>query len=403
MGLDVEFAARKRIAEAFNNFEKVCVSFSAGKDSTTMLHLVMQEAIKRDRRVGVLLIDLEAQYECTIDCALQMFKTYRSHIDPYWVALPIHLRNAVSVFEPFWKCWDQRKKEFWVRKPPKIAITSRKYFPFFQDGMEFEEFVPEFAEWYSDGVATAFFVGIRTQESYSRYLSVASEAKVTFQGSCYTTGVCENSDSFNYYPLYDWKTEDIWRFHARHKKLKYNKLYDLMYLAGVPLANQRICQPYGDDQKRGLWLFHLIEPKTWCKVVARVNGANYGSLFTKEHGNVNGYRQVIKPNHLTWREFACLLVSSMPNPSRDHYADKICIFAKCWETRGYPAGIPDEGPFELEAAKRIPSWRRICKTLLQNDYWCRNLGFTQEKSNVYKDYLSSKRQAKKKAPTSGAH
>ena len=46
-----------------------------------------------------------------------------------------------------------------------------------------------------------------------------------------------------------------------------------MHKAGVKLSLQRICQPYGDDQRRGLWLFHLIEPETWAKVVARVNGA----------------------------------------------------------------------------------------------------------------------------------
>jgi predicted phosphoadenosine phosphosulfate sulfurtransferase len=55
-------AARERIAWTFDEFEKVYVSFSGGKDSTVMLHLVMDEAIRRGRQVGVLIIDMEAQY-----------------------------------------------------------------------------------------------------------------------------------------------------------------------------------------------------------------------------------------------------------------------------------------------------------------------------------------------------
>ena len=51
-------AARSRIKYAFDNFERVYISFSGGKDSSVMFHLVMAEAIERKRTVGVLLIDL---------------------------------------------------------------------------------------------------------------------------------------------------------------------------------------------------------------------------------------------------------------------------------------------------------------------------------------------------------
>lgn len=43
--------AKKRISTVFDEFEKIYVSFSGGKDSTVMLHLVMDEAIKRNRKV----------------------------------------------------------------------------------------------------------------------------------------------------------------------------------------------------------------------------------------------------------------------------------------------------------------------------------------------------------------
>lgn len=40
-------ASVERINYTFDNFEKIYLSFSAGKDSTVMLHMVMDEAIKR--------------------------------------------------------------------------------------------------------------------------------------------------------------------------------------------------------------------------------------------------------------------------------------------------------------------------------------------------------------------
>jgi predicted phosphoadenosine phosphosulfate sulfurtransferase len=51
---------------------------------------------------------------------------------------PISLSNAVSNFEPRWKCWDEDKKDVWIRDKPAFAKTS---YPFFTDGQEFEEFV----------------------------------------------------------------------------------------------------------------------------------------------------------------------------------------------------------------------------------------------------------------------
>lgn len=56
-------AAIKRIEKTFDSFERIYLSFSAGKDSTVMLHLVMQEARKRNVKIGLLIVDLEGQYK----------------------------------------------------------------------------------------------------------------------------------------------------------------------------------------------------------------------------------------------------------------------------------------------------------------------------------------------------
>lgn len=385
VSINVLDAARERIAYTFDHFPRVYVSFSGGKDSTVMLHLVMDEAIKRGRRVGVMVVDLEGQYTCTIEHIQRCFDLYADHIDPYWVALPIHLRNAVSVYETHWICWDPEKRSSWVRQPPPNAITDEAYFPFFQHGMEFEEFVPEFGAWYSQGEPCACFVGIRTDESLNRYRTICHIGKAIWRDKQWTTKVTETV--YNSYPIYDWRTEDLWTWHARYPEAPHNKLYDLMHRAGLTIHQMRICQPYGDDQRRGLWLFHILEPETWARIVARVNGANGGALYVQESGNINGYRSISKPDGHTWKSFATLLVCSMPPKTKEHYENKIAMFARWWEQRGYPAGIPDEADYKLEAEKLVPSWRRVCKTLLRNDYWCKGLSFTQHKSEAYARYL----------------
>lgn len=381
--------AKKRVKFTFDNFKKVYLSFSAGKDSTVMFHIVADEARKRNVKFGLLIVDLEGQYKLTIDHIYAMIEEYKDVIDLYWVCLPLHLRNAVSVYEPFWLCWDPDVKEDWIRPLPKQSISDENFFPFFKKGMEFEEFVPEFGEWYSQGELTACLVGIRADESLNRYRTIANKTKVSFKNKQYTTKVTENV--FNVYPIYDWTTEDIWIYHAKNKDKRHNELYELMHKAGLSIHQQRICQPYGDDQRRGLWLFHLIEPETWAKVVSRVNGANSGALYINESGAINGYNDIKKPENHTWKSFSLLFLNSLPKVTQEHYLNKIYTFEKWWKDRGYEAGIPDEAPKILESKKIAPSWRRVCKSLLRNDFWCKGLGFTQHKTDAYKKYLELKK------------
>jgi len=385
-------AAHDRINYTFDNFERIYVSFSAGKDSTLMLHLVMEEAIKRNRKVGVMLVDLEGQYKLTIEHIKNCFEIYKDHIEVYWVCLPIALRNAVSVYEPEWMCWEPGKEEAWIRELPEGAINDENYFPFFTRNMEFEDFVPQFGEWYAQGQTCACLVGIRTDESLNRYRTIVSKSKTKYDDKIWTTKVTENV--YNVYPIYDWHVEDLWHWHYLNPDKPHNPLYDMMHKAGLTPHQMRICQPYGDDQRRGLWLFHLIEPETWARVVARVNGANSGALYVQEWGNMTGYLRITKPEGHTWRTFAELLVNSMPPQMEEHYKNKILLFEKWWMEHGYTEGIPDEAPYELEAKRKAPSWRRVCKSLLRNDYWGKGLGFSQHKSEAYKKYLDLMRRRK---------
>lgn len=394
IGIDVLEAARARVRYVFDHFEAIYVSFSAGKDSSVMLHLVLDEAIRRKRKVGVLLIDLEAQYKLTIKHAEQMFDHYAQWIELYWVCLPIKLRNSVSNYEPVWCAWDPERKADWVREMPERngVVSDPAYFDFFEPRMEFEEFIELFAIWYSRGRTTAAFIGIRADESLNRFRTIAIWDKGTHANKRWTTEVFPNV--YNAYPIYDWHVSDIWKYHAQHPEKLHNEVYDRMHLAGLSPPQMRLCQPYGDDQKRGLWLYHLIEPETWGKLIARVNGANSGARYIEEHGNVTGYNKITLPPNHTWKSFCQLLLSTMPKVTREHYLERFRGWLKGWHERGYRKGIPDYAPRELEKKYWAPSWRRLCKVLLRNDWWCKGLGLQQPKSAAYARYQAMKRERK---------
>jgi predicted phosphoadenosine phosphosulfate sulfurtransferase len=375
LGIDVLLAAQRRIATILDDFGYVYVSFSGGKDSTVMMHLVAEEARRRKSRVGVLFVDLEAQYDLTIQHVQEMLALYDDVIDPYWVTVPLNLRNAVSQFQPHWVCWDPTCEDSWVRSKPPESMNAEA-FNFYRHAMEFEDFVPSFGKWVAADRLTACMVGIRCDESLNRYRTIASDRKQTYMNAQWTTWC--GGPLYNVYPLYDWRTEDIWRFHAK-TGLPYNRLYDRMYQAGLTVHQMRICQPYGDDQRKGLWLFRAIEPETWGKVVARVNGANSGALYAQTSGNILGNLKIAKPEGHTWQSFAELILGTLPARTKEHYEDKIAVFLKWYADRGYSSGIPDEGPMD----KKHPSWKRICKALLRNDYWCKGLSFSQHKSGAY--------------------
>jgi predicted phosphoadenosine phosphosulfate sulfurtransferase len=250
--------------------------------------------------------------------------------------------------------------------------------------MMFEEFTPLFAKWYSQGKDCACFVGIRTAESLNRFRSLARTDKIGLEDRQYTTNVVDNC--WNVYPIYDWTVEDDWTYLGKFQK-SYNKLYDLMHKAGLTLAQMRIDEPFGDTQRRGLWMYQIIEPKLWAKMSCRVSGANTGRMYGEESGNILGNRSVSLPAGHTWESFCRFLLGSIPPRTAEHYKNKLAKYIQWYRERGYPDGIPDAADKDLEARDLVPSWRRIAKALLKNDYWLKTLGFSPTKSSAYDKYL----------------
>ena len=102
---------------------------------------------------------------------------------------------------------------------------------------------------------------------------------------------------------------------------------------------------------------------------------------------MTGARKIDKPDHHTWESFTRLLLATLPAQLKGHYQERFIKFMTGWTGRGYVNGIPDEAPNILEKKQWVPSWRRMARVILKNDYWCKSLGFTQPKSAAYGKYL----------------
>lgn len=388
-------AAIERYHTVFQEFEHYYVSVSGGKDSSIMLQLMAQEARKAGKRFSVLYIDLEAQYAATIEHIEELIDCTKDVVDHwYWCALPLSLRNAVSALQPKWICWDKKDQEKWVRPWPTqrddVDLITEDSLPggwdWFFRGMEFEEFILWFAKWFTDthlGKCAAG-IGIRADESLNRFRTIISETKDRYKGLPWTTRIrCKSHilDCWNFFPLYDWRTEDDWTAVAK-LDLRFNRIYELMYKNGLSIHEQRLCQPYGDDQRKGLDQFRSLEPETWEKVLNRVEGVNFGNIYCRTSllGNIRSE----KPAGMTWEQYAVFLLESIglyAPEVRDHYHTKIRTFLSWYEKEGVH-DIPDEADKKLESAKKVASWRRIARAIEKNDFWMGRLSFGETKKDV---------------------
>lgn len=158
---------------------------------------------------------------------------------------------------------------------------------------------------------------------------------------------------------------------ARKHNRKFSILFidwEVQYRATIDhVAAMRICEPFGPEQRRGLWLYHILEPETWCLACARVSGAASGARYVRHGRDYLGRHQIDKPAHHTWQSYVHFLLSGMPPPVAEHYRSKM-----------------QEGD---TGSRNIPSWRRICKVIMRNDYWCRGLSFSPTKVQHYRRYI----------------
>jgi predicted phosphoadenosine phosphosulfate sulfurtransferase len=409
--VNVYDASQERIKFIFDNFPRIYVSFSGGKDSGVMLNLMIDymRANGITKKIGVMILDNEANYDHSLKFMRELLDANLDLLDVYWCCLPITLPCTVSSYAVEWQCWGERDKERWIRPmPPQSYVVNMQNCPldYFEEDMAYDEFWDKFGDWYAQGQRCACLIGIRTVESLNRFRAIMNREKEMLGGQIWTK---KNTNYvYNCYPIYDWRTEDIWTANAKFG-WKYNELYDIFYMAGVPVHKMRVASPFMSESKSSLGLYRVIDPHTWARLCARVQGAN----FIATYGKQLGYRSFKLPPGHTWKSFTKFLLDTLPKEVSENFRMRFLQSLRYWGNvgRGIPSEIIEELkqhgiPFETNGLTRhggqtltrvvirkvpdhldmlscnnaiVTSWKRFAVTILKNDHTCKYMGLAPTK------------------------
>ena len=409
---------QERLRMIFDEFDNIYVSFSGGKDSGVLLNLCI-DYIRRNhlkRRIGVFHMDYEIQYTQTIEYIERMFEANKDILDVYRVCIPFKVTTCTSMYQSFWRPWEESKRSMWVRPMPKGVMTA-KDFPFFHENMWDYDFQLKFGTWLHEqkaAVRTCCLVGIRTQESYNRWRTIFKGTRLMrYHNYPWSTKI--GNDVYNLYPLFDWKTSDIWTANGKFG-WDYNKLYDLYYQAGVSIERQRVASPFISEAIESLALYKAIDPDTWGRMVGRVNGTNFTAIYGGTHAM--GRQAIRLPEGYTWKSFMEFLLGTLPEKTRRNYLSKLNTSIKFWRTKGGCLGddvirklqelkIPIEvrsltnyktnkkpvmmeyqDDINIPEFRELPTYKRMCLCILRNDHTCKYMGFSLTKEETrMKDYV----------------
>ena len=270
--------------------------------------------------------------------------------------------------------------------------------------MSYEEFWDGFGEWYSQGKSCACLIGIRADESLNRYRAILNEKKQMFKGKSWTKRKTDKMKRlYNCYPIYDWKTQDIWVANAK-MGWDYNKLYDIFYMAGLNIAQMRVASPFMSESKSSLNLYRVIDPHVWATLCARVQGANFIATYGKQ---IN-YHSFKLPEGHTWKSFVKFLLDTLPEEVAENFKRRFVQSLIYWgrvgrglseetiqelrengirfklngptahgrktKQRVRIQGFPDHLDMLSCHNSEVASWKRFAITILKNDHTCKYMG-----------------------------
>lgn len=316
-GKSVLEAARERIAFVFDRFEQIVVSVSGGKDSTVMVHLALEEAKRRGRKIGVYFLDEEVCYQSSVDQVDQVMSSFPENITRLWLQVEFRLTNATSFEDGQLVCWEGGKHKVWMR--PKKPWTMH-FAPWDRatqtvrdknKGFGFYDAIENFERCYS---GAAFLVGLRAAgESPNRWRAVTKNP-IDVSGSRVYWGTKKGANSV-LYPIYDWNFHDVWRY-IYDEKLPYSKIYDYQFKKGYPISQMRVSSLIHERAFKSIVDLPEFEPKTYDRLQKRIKGIALAQE-TGKAAKLFAVRKLPK-NFESWIAYRDFLLKTHPDNARKH-------------------------------------------------------------------------------------
>ena len=319
---DVWTLAVQRARRLYEEFDKVTVQFSGGKDSTATLHAVLAAAHEKPETrlpVRVIFFDEECIPLETVEYVRRV--SQRDDVSLEWYCVPIACGNACATGEGWWYPWAPEDRDKWVRELPPEALTDFPVKPYPGTTNKAKR-VPHHAcaDYLHDPHKgqTCITLGIRAAESLRRLQAVSrrTEDNWIIEDPEISSGVLWKA-----YPIYDWQDDDVWTA-PQTFGWDYNRAYDMLEMLGVPPSAQRMGPPFGNEPMQSLWQWSQCYPDVWDKMCARVPGAATAARYAKT-GLYAFHEAVKKRDDETWPECIARHLAAHPQNQRKPLARKI--------------------------------------------------------------------------------
>lgn len=229
-------AARQRIRHVYDTFDTVCVQFSGGKDSTAILYLAKE--VHEERGLGPVKVIFRDE-EMVSPAIYEYVNKVRQYdwVDMEWYCLPyanevwvLGIRQNVLQWDPL-----RAAEGKLVREMPPWAINASHY------GLPMDETPPEGIDYYTlqgKKGSVAFLTGVRANESMVRYRSLVQKVHENYIVSPYKM---KKSIPLKFAKvIYDWQTNDVFKFISEEHNAEYCEYYDLAAMTG---SNTRVGIP----------------------------------------------------------------------------------------------------------------------------------------------------------------
>lgn len=257
-------AAHKRIQNAFKCGLPALFAFSGGKDSICLANVLLEEMNQGNvdpSKVTVVFIDEEAIFD-DVERIVRLWrnKFIMAGAKFLWLCLEFKHYNCFNQLtnDESFVCWDQRKKDVWIRQKPEFAIKSHK--DVIQGSCSYQEFLIRAAK------GCINMVGLRTAESVQRRYALLKGK----QG--------DNKIGYKLYPIHDWSDDDVWLY-IKEKGLDFPIEYLYMWQVGATRRQLRISQFFSVDTAGVLVSLGEYYPDLMTRVIRREPNAYLATLY----------------------------------------------------------------------------------------------------------------------------
>lgn len=288
-------AAKDRIRWIFDEFSerKIVVSFSGGKDSTTILHLVKEVMDERGiKKIPVFFCDQELEAPQTIEYVREVMN--RNWVEPYWIQSFFQEWNSSK--GDWFNVWGVGEK--WAReKEPNNPYTDVQY----PKTRHFKEVLDSMLRYhFGDDYVT--IGGVRIEESPTRRLGLT-------QSKCYkdvTWGKACAKGALVLYPIWDWGCNDVW-YYIFSNNIKYCKLYNY-YFTKKSLVKSRVSSFIHENAIQSLKEIKEIAPSFYLACLRRVENVN---TTVQTYDMLLDYVNELPKYFSTWSEYVYYLAENI--------------------------------------------------------------------------------------------